>query len=264
VKRRLAATLALASLVGSGIARADPKADEARAEALFEEAKALRGAGRVAEACADFEESRRLDEGIGVTLYLADCYQQAGDPRRARREFRRAQALAIARGDARADVAGQRADAIERGGASELPIVPGPTPTPAGADGASPTPPGADGATPAPSTRRWIGIGTMATGAVGLGVGAVFGILALSKLGQSNDGPCGANDRCNATGLDLRRQSGEAATVSTIGFAAGAAALAGGVAIYLTTPRRTRDGKGVAVTPSVGPGGAGLALAGRF
>ena len=104
----------------------------------------------------------------------------------------------------------------------------------------------------------------MAAGAVGIGVGAVFGIVALSKLGQSNDGPCGANNRCNAIGLDLRRQSGEAATVSTIGFAAGAAALAGGVAIYLTAPRGPRDEKGVAVTPSVGPGGAGLALVGRF
>src|SRR6185312_16290967 len=76
--------------------------DAARAEELFDAGRSLRGAGRILEACAAFEESRRLDEGIGVTLYLADCHEQAGDRGRALREFRRAEALAVARGDARA------------------------------------------------------------------------------------------------------------------------------------------------------------------
>jgi hypothetical protein len=249
VKRRLAGALALASLFASAVAGADTT-DEARADALFQEAKALRGAGRIAEACAEFEESRRLDEGIGVTLYLADCYQQAGELPRALHEFRRAESLAAARGDARAAVAHRRAEALE--------------PLAGGAPRVTSGPP--DRPESVPSTQRWLGIGTMATGAVGIGVGAIFGIIALSKLGQSNDGPCAVDDRCNGAGLDLRRQSGQAATASTIGFVAGAAVLGGGVAIYLTAPRAEHEPHegAMALTPAVVPGGAGLALAGRF
>ena len=77
--RGLIAGLAVLFLAVPGVARAESNGDQARAEALFQEGKALRGAGLYPAACVDFEESRRLDEGIGVTLYLADCYQQAGD-----------------------------------------------------------------------------------------------------------------------------------------------------------------------------------------
>ncbi len=51
---------------------------KAQARALFEEAKALAEKGRYAEACPKFEESQRLDAGLGTKYYLADCFEHIG------------------------------------------------------------------------------------------------------------------------------------------------------------------------------------------
>ena len=72
----------------------------------------MRAAGRGSAACAAFEESRRLEDGIGVTLYLADCYESLGDTARARSEYTRAELLAVDRGDPRWEVALRRAAAL--------------------------------------------------------------------------------------------------------------------------------------------------------
>ena len=111
------------------------------------------------------------------------------------------------------------------------------------------------------ATQRWIGIGLAGAGLAGIGVGAAFGAVALAKLSESNDGPCNSENRCTAGGLALRRESSDAATGSTIGFAVGAAALAAGVVVYLTAPR---DGEAITLAPAVGTGGAGAVVAGRF
>jgi serine/threonine-protein kinase len=271
-----ASTGAVAALVAgvagltTSVARAEPNPDGARAEALFEEAKVLRGAGRITEACAHFEESRRLDEGIGVTLYLADCYEHAGDLPRAVTEFRRAEALASVHGDKRAAVARRRAEAVEalsppRRSPATSPTRPTAERAPVlawgGASEATASPSGEDAVARSRATRRWIGIGIGGAGVVGIGVGALFGAIALSKLSQSNDGPCGADNHCTPAGLELRHESGTAATGSTIGFVAGAAALAGGIAIYLTAPG---GGETMTVAPTATAGGGGAVLAGRF
>ncbi len=58
---------------------AQPDQDEpAAAQALFERGRALMQEGRVAEACAKFEESNRLDPGIGTQFNLAACYEELG------------------------------------------------------------------------------------------------------------------------------------------------------------------------------------------
>ena len=87
--------------------------DVARAETAFNEARELRDAGRYAEACPLFAESRRLAPGIGVTLHLADCYEKTGKIQSAWTEFRNAEKLARERDDKRADVAEARAQALE-------------------------------------------------------------------------------------------------------------------------------------------------------
>jgi hypothetical protein len=94
-------------------ARAQSKEDIVNADALFNAAKALLDAGQVTDACAKFAESKRLAPGLGVTLYLADCYERIGRTASAWTEFRAAEGLARERSDRRAEVARARAETLE-------------------------------------------------------------------------------------------------------------------------------------------------------
>jgi len=56
------------------LARAEPTAaDKATAQALFDQGKHLAAGGNFQEACSKFEESQRLDPGIGTQFHLASC-----------------------------------------------------------------------------------------------------------------------------------------------------------------------------------------------
>lgn len=335
----LAASACLAS--SGGVARAQSKDDVARADALFNAAKALSDAGQYADACAKFAESKRLAPGLGVTLYLADCYEHLGRTASAWTEFRAAEGLARARSDKRADVARDHAQALEpkldrltisvaatvpRTGLTILrdgvpisldevglavPVDPGdhvvvvsspghasrtfsahvgpeaPKATvtidrledaPGAATGTGIPTGSATGAAPATATgsatapetgtddggtRRWIGLGAMGLGVVGVGLGSVFGVLAMSAKNQSNSGPCNAADQCTAEGLSDRKDAESKATLSTIGFVAGGVLAAGGLAIYLTAPRAPST-TGLRIAPSFAAGGGGAAVLGSF
>jgi serine/threonine-protein kinase len=52
--------------------------DEVGARVLFAEGRRLADAGRYAEACLEFEESLRLDPGVGTSFNLADCEEHLG------------------------------------------------------------------------------------------------------------------------------------------------------------------------------------------
>ncbi len=77
----------------------------ARAQALFDEGKALLDAENFSAACPKLAESRDLAPGIGVTLYLADCEDNLGKRASALSLYREAETMAHARGDARESVA---------------------------------------------------------------------------------------------------------------------------------------------------------------
>jgi hypothetical protein len=95
--RLLSAALAAALLLPAQRARADVSAaDKAAAEALFEHAKLLVKDGRYGEACPKFQESLRIDPGIGVMLYLADCFEKNGQTASAWAQFLEAAAAAKA------------------------------------------------------------------------------------------------------------------------------------------------------------------------
>ncbi len=113
--RRILSAIALtAVLAAPSRAAAQPHNDDvARAESLFNAAKALLDAGQNADACAKFAESKRLAPGLGVTLYLADCYERIGRTASAWTEFRSAEGLARERSDKRAEVARGRAQTLE-------------------------------------------------------------------------------------------------------------------------------------------------------
>jgi hypothetical protein len=133
------------------------------------------------------------------------------------------------------------------------PAAPGaPPPVAAAAADAAP-------AAESPSSAPWKTIGWIAGGAgiVGLGVGAVFGVAAIS---DKNGAHCDASDACDSGPLGSARS---AATASTVGMVAGGVLLAGGVALVLFGP----SGGGastarLAVAPVVGARDAGLSLGG--
>jgi hypothetical protein len=111
------------------------------------------------------------------------------------------------------------------------------------------------------STARTL---ALVAGGVGLGgvvVGAIFGLQASSKWSQAKK-DCGVG--CDATddpqAFGERNDALNAATVSTIAFVAGGAAVAGGLVLWLAAPSGPSDSHAVSVTPTLG----GLQAVGRF
>ena len=104
---------------------------------------------------------------------------------------------------------------------------------------------------PAPSDgsaqRTW-GFVVGGAGVAGIVVGGVFGLVAKSTYDGEH-----CPKYCAAVPSDALAQ----ATVSTVGFIAGGALLAGGAFLYFTAPS-------VAVGPTVGAGGAGLSIRGAW
>lgn len=335
----VAATSGTARAQAPAAGEAKPAPDDvARADKLFKDAQAQLDAGNVAKACPLFAESLKLAPGIGVSLYLADCYERAGLRARAYRQFKAAQVMATAKGDGRSLIAGQRAQKLEAGlprltiavaPATKLPDlairidgwdVPEPEwnvamptdpgthvvvasasahkslqhdvtvlnaaqatqtltieplepeggaaaggavavgaagSTPGATNGGPPpgaaVPPGASPVTPengnappadqahaggdAGSTRRYVGVGVGAAGVVVTGLGVVFGLMAKSKLDDSNaDGHCTPDNACDAAGLGLRSDADANATRSNVAIGVGVVAIVAGVVIYLTAP----------------------------
>jgi hypothetical protein len=264
--------------------------NEAAAEALFNEARTLIGAGQVEEGCKKLEASQRLDPGTGTLLHLADCYEKLGRTASAWARFR--EAASHAARDGRADwetiaktrsaeiepkLAKLRIDApagvvVKRDGdeipaaalGTALPIDPGEHMVTASAPGkkswsrrvsASPsavalvTVPALedDGAsseqraTPEASTSdgsalRTVGYVAGGLGIVGLAIGTVSGLSAASKNSRSKD-ICPNSGVCADEGARTANdEARSAATISTLGFVAGGALLAGGVALVLLAP----------------------------
>ena len=283
----------LASLV-PGVSSAAPGAssNEAAAEALFNEGRALIDTGHVAEGCTKLEASQALDPGTGTLLHLADCYERSGRTATAWARFREAAARAAR--DGRTDwesiaktrsaelepkLAKLRIDApagvvVRRNGdeipaaalGSTLPVDPGETTISASASGKKPwtavvrataanvttvtVPPLEDdgsarpvGSSPAPdrksgggSTFRVVGYTAAAVGVVGLGVGIVSGLSAIS-LNDRSKRVCPTSGVCADAGARSDADSARsAATISTIGVVAGGTLLAAGVALVLFAP----------------------------
>ena len=62
----------------AGIARDAHAGDTAAAQALFDQGKKLMKEKKYAEACPKFEESQRLDPGLGTQQNIAFCYESLG------------------------------------------------------------------------------------------------------------------------------------------------------------------------------------------
>lgn len=106
--------LALAFALTAGTSPREARADKAAAEALFQEGRRLMDAKSYAAACPKLAESHRLDPGIGVLLYLGDCYAANGQTASAWAAFREAEPAARAAGqEDRARIAREKIAALE-------------------------------------------------------------------------------------------------------------------------------------------------------
>jgi len=88
-----------------------PKANSS-AEKLFEEGRRLMADKQFTLACQKFKASQSVEAGIGVSLWLADCFESSGQSASAWTEFVRTSELAAERGDPRESVARARAEAL--------------------------------------------------------------------------------------------------------------------------------------------------------
>ena len=149
---------------------------------------------------------------------------------------------------------------LERGGERELTLdiraVATRKRTPAGGD--EPPAPG--------RTRRILGIVAGATGVVGLGIATYLTLDARSTYNDALDMHCmGATNMCNDEGLAITSDARSQANIATAITVVSLAAIGGGIALYLTAPKREQEpAKTVYVTPVVGDGVGGIVVGGGF
>ncbi len=115
-------------------------------------------------------------------------------------------------------------------------------------------------------------LATTATGVglVGVVLGTVFGLRAMTKWQDAQKQCPEAPEYCDATGVALSEEASDAATVSTVGFAIGGLGLAGAAALWLTAPdaplgpNRGAASGGLRVVPIASDQVAGLFLVGEL
>lgn len=116
------------------------------------------------------------------------------------------------------------------------------------------------------STLRWAGVGVGAAGVVGVGVGAVFGIKAMSGASTASD-LCEGNACTSQRGVDAANDASSDASIANVGFIAGGLLLATGTVMFIIggdeEPEQKRLGS-VDVLPTIDPSQLGVAVSGRF
>jgi hypothetical protein len=125
---------------------------------------------------------------------------------------------------------------LESDAPTQAPLAP-PTAPSATPVETAPAPASAEPSASRPFPLRTVGLVTAGVGVVAVGVGAYFGLVAKSKLDDSNAaGGCTGNT-CPQTAFDLRNDSISAANASTVLFVAGGVLVATGVTLWVAAPR---------------------------
>jgi hypothetical protein len=117
------------------------------------------------------------------------------------------------------------------------------------------------------SPRKTLGLAIAGVGVLGVAVGGVFGAITLDKK-STISALCGGNPgSCAAPpgSVDSERNAARTdATISTVAFIVGGAALVGGGVLYFTAPSPSPSMGSVRVAPSVGSNGGGALVTGAF
>ncbi len=142
-----------------------------------------------------------------------------------------------------------------------VPVQPAPpTPAPSTATGPTEAPTGAAVGTDTTSGsvgngQRVTGIVIGAIGLAGLGASALFAVLAKNTYDDSLKN-CQPNNPglCNGTGVSQRNDARTDGNVASVAFGVGAAALVGGVVVWLTAPRASSQvgAASLVVAPTLG------------
>jgi hypothetical protein len=120
-------------------------------------------------------------------------------------------------------------------------------------------------ASPSGPGMRTIAFALGATGIAGLALGSGFGFVALSKTNEEKT--CiSTPSRCPSSTQSAHDDAVTNATISTFGFVAGGALVAGGVALYFLYPPTPNTPKTapLRVSPTLGSKSATIELGGRF
>jgi hypothetical protein len=321
-------TVALVSAGSRSARAATSESDEAAARALFADGRRLAAAGDYPAACERFENSYKLDPGIGTNFNLADCFEHVGRIASAWTRFLDvATATKVAGQLERERIARARAAALEprlsklvlrvsgaprgltvhRDGADVpaplwgalLPVDPGdhvieataPSKRPWSTkvsiasttevvfvdvprlDDEAPPRAAATVVAPQPAAEHWWRTAPRSTlwlggfGLAALATGAVFAVRFELENAEA-ESLCQPNSRCLNPGDKPKHDSAvEAATrdraIYYVAGAVGVASVATASYLWWRSARRappSRSGGDVAVAPSVGVNGIGLAL----
>lgn len=321
MKRVILCILAIASVAHAG--------DKDKADALFKHGKKLMEEKKYSDACEAFEQSMKLDPGIGTELNIARCYEEWGKLGRAWRSYKAAEKMAKDANDSRAgkideliqqidpqvprltihvpkdadtssvtvdgaapesladaivldpgphkveytNAAGAKKSKvvpIERGGSSEINLDL-PVKQAANDHTPPPPPPPHKAVAESPDPGRGYRIGAYVLGGTGIaaiGVSTYLTITAKSKYNDALKAHCGGmTNGCDDIGLRDTHDARHQANIGTVVFIGGAAAIAGGVVLYLLQPHATpaeKADEALYVVPAVAPDSAGVVFGGRF
>ncbi len=115
------------------------------------------------------------------------------------------------------------------------------------------------------TTRKKVALVVGGVGVVGLGLGSVFGLSASSKWSSAKS-DCGSGCASSSPAQSEKSDAQSAATVATVAFGVGAAAVAGALVLWLLPSHRS-EASGAAsihVVPVVGDNQGGLSVGGLF
>jgi tetratricopeptide (TPR) repeat protein len=235
--------------------------EDARARELFLEGEAHYAAGRYELAAERYLEAYELSQRAELLFNVGNAYERLGDYEKAARylseyaDTPRARDVVsvrerIRRLEAAAAEQKRRAEQEQQQAVTSDPVVETPTTTPETDSGLS------------RSTWWFIGSGVSAAGAIGLGLLAI-------NAGNNAAGDCADTGR-----LVCRDTASSSLTQETV-FAIGADVLAvatvvtAGVGVYLLfqgddAERAPTASTATQIVPTLGPGGVGVSLSGRF
>jgi hypothetical protein len=122
-----------------------------------------------------------------------------------------------------------------------------------------PAPPIHEEASTPGKSRRTLGLVIGGVGVAGIAVGLALGAKAKASWDDAQAGHCDPSGRCDPVGLDELSSAHTSATVSTIAVGVGAAAVVGGLVMFLTAPQATPRAH-VQVAPAIGAGYVGATV----